>query len=76
MYTPRYGMHYTAEQTSAARLKAIRQRESIAGRSRSLAPPSILDDEAGALWRMVMAIAVVFTVLFGSAIAIWAAGLA
>lgn len=76
MYTPRYGMHHIAQQTSAARLKAIRQQhELVAGRSRGVAPPPLLADEAGALWRMVTSIAVVFVVLFGGAVAIWTAGL-
>lgn len=77
MYTPRYGMHYVAQQTSEARLNAIRQQQELsAGRSRGATLPPILEDEAGALSRMVLTIAVVFVVLFGSAIAIWAAGLA
>jgi len=77
MYTPRYGMHYVAQETSRARLEAIRrQQELTVGRSRGAAPSPLLDDEAGALSRMVMTIAVVFVVLFGGAISIWAAGLA
>jgi hypothetical protein len=77
MYTPRYGMHYVAQQTSQARLTALRQQQELsAGRSRGATLPPILEDEAGALSRMVLTVAVVFVVMFGSAIAIWAAGLA
>lgn len=77
MYTPRYGMHHIAQETSAARLQAMRQQqELIAGRSRGTAPSPLFDEEAGALWRLVVCIAVVFVVLFGGAIAIWAASVA
>lgn len=77
MYSPRYGMHYVAQQTSAARLNAIRQhQESTAGRSRAMAPPSVHEEEAGALWRMLTTVAVMFVVLLGGVVAIWAAGIA
>jgi hypothetical protein len=77
MYTPRYGMHYVTQQTSEARLNAIRQhREAIMGRSRGAAPPSIHDEESGALWRMLTTVAVVFVVVLGGVVAMWAAGLA
>lgn len=76
MYTPRYGMHYVSQQTSTARLNAIRQqRETTAGRSRAMAPPSVHDEEAGALWRMLTTVAVLFVVLLGGVVAMWAAGL-
>jgi hypothetical protein len=77
MYTPRYGMHYVTRQTSEARLNAIRQqRETTMGRSRGVAPPSLHDEEAGALWRMLTTVVVVFVVLLGGVVAMWAAGLA
>jgi len=77
MYTPRYGMHYVSQQTSTARLSAIRQQqESTAGRTRGIAPPSLHDEEAGALWRMLTTVGVVFVVLLGGVVAMWAAGLA
>lgn len=76
MYTPRYGMHYVAQQTSAARLTAIQQQETTAGRARGIAPPSLHDEEAGALWRMLTTVGVVFVVLLGGVVAMWAAGLA
>ena len=77
MYTPRYGMHYVSQQTGTARLSALRQQqESTAGRARGIAPPSLHDEEAGALWRMLTTVGVVFVVLLGGVIAMWAAGLA
>jgi len=77
MYSPRYGMHYVTRQTSEARLKAIRhQQEATMGRSRGVAPPSIHDEEAGALWRMLTTVGVVFVVLLGGVVAMWAAGMA
>lgn len=78
MYTPRYGMHYVTQQTSTARLNAIRQhRETTAGRSRAMAPPSVVHaEEAGALWRMLTTAAVMFVVLLGGVVAMWAAGIA
>jgi hypothetical protein len=77
MYTPRYGMHYVSQQTSSARLNAIRQQqETTAGRTRGMAPPSLHEEEAGAIWRMLTTVAVVFVVLLGGVVAMWAAGLA
>lgn len=75
MYTPRYGMHYVAQQTSAARLNALR-RDITMGRSRGTVPTSPHDEEAGALWRMLTTVGVVFVVLLGGVVAMWAAGLA
>ncbi|KQW75027.1 hypothetical protein ASC89_25875 [Devosia sp. Root413D1] len=77
MYTPRYGMHYVAQQTSQIRLAALRQQqETTMGQSRGVAPPSLHDEEAGALWRMLTTVGVVFVVLLGGVVAMWAAGLA
>ena len=77
MYTPRYGMHYVAQQTSLIRLAALRQQQDTTmGRSRGVAPPSLHDEEAGALWRMLTTVGVVFVVLLGGVVAMWAAGLA
>jgi type VI protein secretion system component VasF len=70
-------MHYVSQQTSSARLNAIRQQqETTAGRTRGMAPPSLHEEEAGAIWRMLTTVAVVFVVLLGGVVAMWAAGLA